>query len=321
MKKRKFKIIFPFFIIAVLLISSTAIVFGASQITKTYKFYPASDKYLKYDVPKTVKKDGKEYELIDVNYRINEEETKEIIKNIQSKDKTDYPKEIIENLNGKEITFYVVDNGDAINWSQSEAEIRTQEYKNRNDIPQTIDSSKIDEDGNKIDIRLALSDTKNISRAEKFSAPAKFYSPSPDGKLYMFNGKKVVISGGSPTWNSYREDVKDYLGINGNTYSITGGHWTSQPVLQDNQYVRTASFTGTKVVPVYRATFIETADTTTYSADITYKHISAEAVAAYEPITNIAKIIAIGAGLVALIAAVIGILWLLAKRRKSQNEE
>ena len=65
--------------------------------------------------------------------------------------------------------------------------------------------------------------------------------------------------------------MKSYLGINGNTYQITGGSWTGQAVKQGDRYVRTASFSGTKQVPLFRATYQETAATTMqYQADVTY---------------------------------------------------
>ena len=115
--------------------------------------------------------------------------------------------------------------------------------------------------------------------------------------------------------------MKSYLGINGNTYQITGGSWTGQAVKQGDRYVRTASFSGTKQVPLFRATYQETAATTMqYQADVTYTYLTATATATYEPVINIAKIIAVGAGIAILIAAIIALLVLLAKRRKRKEE-
>ena len=303
-----------------MMLGSTSAVFGKSQIVKTYDFHPKTASNLTYDAPKTITEDGKKYELTDVSYKINKKKTIEKVQTITTRSKDDYPKTLTETISGKEVTLKAT--GD-VDWKEvrSEGVIRTQEYKRQRDIPKTIKSTRTDADGNQMDITLELTDTENASRTEKFSAPAKFYSPSPDGKLYMFNGKRVQIDGSTPTWSGYAADVKSYLGVNGNNYQITGGSWTGQAVKQGDRYVRTASFSGTKQVPLFRATYQETADTTLqYQADVTYTYLTATATATYEPVINIAKIIAVGAGIAILIAAIIALLVLLAKRRKRKEE-
>ena len=74
-------------------------------------------------------------------------------------------------------------------------------------------------------------------------------------------------------------------------------------------------------MPLFRATYQETAATTMqYQADVTYTYLTATVTATYEPVINIAKIIAVGAGIAVLIAAIIALLVLLAKRRKSKEK-
>lgn len=308
--------------IILMLAGSTSVVFGKSQIVKTYDFHPKTTSDLKYDAPKTITVDGKKYELVDISCKIDPKKTIKKTETITTKSKDDYPKTLteIDEKSGKSTTLSVSDSD--ITWEEvkSEGVIRTQEYKSKSDIPQTIKSTRLDADGNSMDITLELTNTENVTRTESFSAPARFYSPTADGKLYMFNGKRVQISNGSPTWSGYAADVKSYLGVNGNSYQITGGSWTGNAVKQGDRYVRTARFTGTKQVPLYRATYQETADTTTsYQAEITYTYDIATATATYEPVTNIAKLIAIGAGIAVLAAAVIALLVLLARKRKKEN--
>lgn len=307
-------------LLCVLLIfgSTTAFAKEENEITKTYTFYPESKSNLKYDVPEKIDKDGKEYELKDVEYKINDKKSKEVTKSVTSTSKK-YPKTLKDTVSGREVTLVA----ETPQWKEVNEEglIKTIEYKNESDIPQTIKDSKHSSDGTQIEITMQLAQTEALSKTEEFSAPAKFYSPYPDSTQYMFNGKIVELSGNSPEWGDYKADVKEYLGLNGNTYQISSGRWTSQPVKQGDQYVRTASFTGSKQVPFYRATYKETADTTRqYTADITYSYITAEAVAVYEPVdnTSIGKIIAIGAGVIVFVILVIALIYLLSKKRKEK---
>lgn len=298
--------------------TSTAFAKETNEVTKTYTFHPESKSNLKYDVPQKIDKDGKEYKLKDVKYKINDKKSKEVTKSVTSISKEKYPKTLTDTVSGREVTLVA----ETPQWKEVNAEglIKTIEYKNESDIPQTIKDSKPSSDGSQIEITMQLTGTEALSKTEEFSAPARFYSPYPDSTQYMFNGKIVELSGNSPEWGNYKADVKEYLGLNGNTYQISSGRWTSQPVLQGDQYVRTASFTGTKQVPFYRATYKETADTTRqYTADITYSYITAEAVAVYEPVkdTAIDKIIAV---LVFAIAVSL-IIFFLKKREKKSDDE
>ena len=316
-KKRKITI-FLFVLIMIFGSTSTAFAKETNEVTKTYTFHPESKSNLKYDVPEKIDKDGKEYKLKDVKYKINDKKSKEVTKSVTSISKEKYPKTLTDTVSGREVTLVA----ETPQWKEVNAEglIKTIEYKNESDIPQTIKDSKPSSDGSQIEITMQLTGTEALSKTEEFSAPARFYSPYPDSTQYMFNGKIVELSGNSPEWGNYKADVKEYLGLNGNTYQISSGSWTSQPVLQGDQYVRTASFTGTKQVPFYRATYKETADTTRqYTADITYSYITAEAVAVYEPVdnTSIDKIIAV---LVFAIAVSL-IIFFLKKREKKSDDE
>ena len=317
MKKRR-KLVLLLCVLLIFGSTSTAFAKEANEITKTYTFHPESKSNLKYDVPQKIDKDGKEYELKDVEYKINDKKSKEVTKSVTSRSK-EYSKTLKDTVSGREVTLVA----ETPQWKEVNAEglIKTIEYKNESDIPQTIKDSKPSSDGSQIEITMQLEGTEALSKTEEFSAPAKFYSPYPDSTQYMFNGKIVELSGNSPEWSDYKADVKEYLGLNGNTYQISSGSWTSQPVKQGDQYVRTANFAGTKQVPFYRATYKETADTTRqYTADITYSYITAEAVAVYEPAdnTSIGKIIAIGAGIIVFVILVIALIYLLSKKRKEK---
>ena len=304
-----------FFVLSGVLLC-TSFSFAASEVTKEYIFHPDSEKDLTYDTPKTITENGKEYKLKAVKCRLSKGKT--VTKSVTTRDKSKYEKSITETIDGKNVKLTAQEPA----WKEVKAEGKTvtAEYKSRSEIPEQMTSTRPDAEGNEMQITLKLTDVDTSSRTENFSAPARFYSPSADGTLYMFNGKRVQIDGSSPTWSGYVADVKSYLGVNGNEYQITGGSWTGQPVKQGDQYVRNASFSGTKTVPYYVASFKETDDTTVlYTADITYSYITAEAVAVYEPVkdTAIDKIIAV---LVFAIAVSL-IIFFLKKREKKSDDE
>lgn len=306
-----------------LLICSTSFVFAANNIVREYEFKAVDPDNLKYDVPEKVTEDGKTYKFQNVKYEIIEGQTIEVTERVRTNDKEDYAKSIEHKLpSGKTVTLYAED---GISWKEDEAEgiVRTQEYRSQNDIPQSIIDTKPEGNGNETEITLTLSGVESYSRTESFQAPATFYTPVRGGSMYQFNGKVVTINNGNPVWSGYQDDVKDYLGLNGNTYSITGGNWSDDYTLTGGQYVRHATYIGTRSVPRYRATFTETdATTTVYTADVTYsgidpdKEVTAKAIVTYERGIGTREIIFIGAGIVIIALAVASILLFISRRKK-----
>ena len=320
--RRKRKFILPFFLAGALLIGSASAVFASSgaDLIKEYEYKADTTVNPSYDAPERLKEGGKTYELTDIKYEIVRDNFIEVEKTVKLSDKNKLEKTIDHELaDGSKARLTAESN---ISWSEATADgiIRTQEYKNRSEIPEQITGTKPGADGEEIEITLKLSDTENLSRTENFAAPATFYAPSPDATKYQFNGKTVTISG-SPVWSSYKSDVKDYLGINGNDYQITGGSWSSDFTKQGDKYVRTARYTGTKTVPFFRATYTETDDTTKiYTANVKYTGTSGKAVikaiASYDRVLGAREYIMIGVGVLILAIAAAAILFIIGKRRR-----
>ncbi len=88
-----------------MMLGSTSVAFGKSQIVKTYDFHPKTASNLTYDAPKTITEDGKKYELTDVSYKINKKKTIEKVQTITTRSKDDYPKTLTETISGKEVTL------------------------------------------------------------------------------------------------------------------------------------------------------------------------------------------------------------------------
>ena len=88
-----------------MMLGSTSVAFGKSQIVKTYDFHPKTASNLTYDAPKTITEDGKKYELTDVSYKINKKKTIEKVETITTRSKEEYPKTLTETISGKEVTL------------------------------------------------------------------------------------------------------------------------------------------------------------------------------------------------------------------------
>ena len=260
----------------------------------------------------------------EIEYKIVKDNKISIKKNVKVKNKEDIKKEIVyKTENGK--TKLHLKNG-SIKWKSTYRSPKTvtKQYATTNEIPNSV-ASTVDENGKTINIKCNKSDVKTKSKTVSFSAPAKFYG-YPDSNVFSFNGKKVKITGKNPTWSGYKNDVSKYLGDKG-SYNITGARWSTNMKPYQDMYVREARFTGTKVVPFYEATYVESnATRNLYEATVTYEgidtnqKIEAEANVTYKIVdtglSTIQKVLIATTSILILIAVILFILFILKKRRK-----
>ena len=204
--------------------------------------------------------------------------------------------------------------------------VMTREYASLSEIPSSLIST-VNENGKTINVTCNKSDVKKKSKTAVFSAPAKFYG-YPDSDIFSFNGKRVRITSNNPVWNGYKKDVAQYLGSKGN-YNITGASWSTNMKPYQDMYVREARFTGTKTVPFYEATYVESnATRNLYEATVTYEGINpnqkleAEATVTYKMVekglTTFQKVLIAAAGVMVLIAVIILILF---RSKKKERRE
>ena len=194
------------------------------------------------------------------------------------------------------------------------------EYQSRADIKKAI---------TKDNITYSLEQVSQNSKIEDFKAPAIFTKYGIDSKEYIFNGKRVVVED-SPAWQGYENDIKDYLGINGNSYSITGGRFITGNILVDEaeeKYERKAEFYGRKSVPVYTAKYVFEDEKTSSKGEVTYGIKGAkkiEKTLIYEEVQKkitLKEILAYGAGILVVSLGIGYILYILAKKNKKRKEE
>lgn len=310
MKRNKFKV---FLSMLLIVLFSTTCIFANSDKEKTYlvEYIGGRDDT---KAEKRLKEKGKEYVLKDV--RVNEKPF-EIKKNVTKDEKGEYPKEIKYWYKGKVYKLKALKEN-----FKEEKEKREEyiEYQSRADIKKAI---------TKDNITYSLEQVSQNSKTEDFKAPAIFTKYGIDSNEYIFNGKRVVVDD-SPAWQGYENDIKDYLGINGNSYSITGGRFTTGNILVDeaeDKYERKAEFYGRKSVPVYTAKYVYEDEKTSSKGEVTYGIKGAkkiEKTLIYEEVQKkitLKEILAYGAGILVVSLGIGYILYILAKKNKKRKEE
>ncbi len=291
---------------------------GKDGLIKSYT-YISSEKDKRDDsIQDKIKHNNTTYKLKNIEY--NSKPLK-ITEKVTTGDKENFTKTIEKKIGEKVYKFEAdVKN---IKWDERKEKITLSEnieYKNRNEVPGTITK-----DG----YTLNLEGVSSRNKLESFSAPARFFSYEKNASTYIFNGKKVEI-GNSPIWSGYENDIKNYLGINGASYSITGGSFTTENTLIDEAsslYERTAIFTGTRNVPYYLATYIydgESNDKNEYTANVDYiANGKWETVAnvTYEAENSLFKtILTYGAGIGVGAIAAAAVIFLLKKKKKNKAD-
>lgn len=310
MKRNKFKV---FLSMLLIVLFSTNFIFANSDKEKTYlvEYIGGRDDT---KAEKRLKEKGKEYVLKDV--KVNEKPF-EIKKSVTKDEKGEYPKEIKYWYKGKVYKLKALKEN-----FKEEKEKREEyiEYQSRADIKKAI---------TKDNITYSLEQVSQNSKTEDFKAPAIFTKYGIDSNEYIFNGKRVVVDD-SPAWQGYENDIKDYLGINGNSYSITGGRFITGNILVDeaeDKYERKAEFYGRKSVPVYTAKYVYEDEKTSSKGEVTYGIKGAkkiEKTLIYEEVQKkitLKEILAYGAGILVVSLGIGYILYILAKKNKKRKEE
>lgn len=310
MKRNKFKV---FLSMLLIFLFSTSIIFAKSEKEKTYIVeYIGGKEDIKAE--KRLKEKGKEYVLKNVRVR---EKPFEIKKSVTKDEKGEYPREIKYWYKGKAYKLKALKEN-----FKKEKEKREEyiEYQSRADIKQEI---------TKNNLTYSLEQVSQNNKTEDFKAPAIFTKYGIDSNEYIFNGKKVVVED-TPAWQGYENDIKDYLGINGSSYRITGGRFTSGNILVDEvseKYERRAEFYGTKIVPFFTAKYVfEDEKDEGSNGEVTYGIKGAKKIKKtliYEEVQKkitLKEIIAYGAGILVVSLGMGYILYILAKKNKKRKE-
>lgn len=285
-------------------------------VIKNYPFVAASQENLKYDVPQELMVDGKPYKLKDVRYEITgHEDPVTATKTVQVFDKADYDKEITETVGGTVLRLVA----QTPVWHEMPAATVTKEYDSQGAI-----ASELDRDGKTYTLQAVTVGTKHA----ELTVPAIFQTSNPYSDLFAFGGQTIELTDTAvPVWDGWEEAVKAELGLNGSSYTLTGGSWDGDFRQQeDGSYTRTAIYTGTRETPVWTATYQTEPE---YTAEITYVdenysdgQYAALAIASYTLDTSVIEIVLkVGCGIAVLALAAACIVRLLEKKHKKNKDE
>lgn len=286
---------------------------AGSTLTRSYTFASATQENPQYTVPETVEEGGKTYSLTNVVYAVKEHrEPVTVVRTIVTGDPSDYPKELTEMLDGANYTL----TAQMPTWVTGESRTAVREYASESEVPQSLTV-----DG----VSLPLVSVTAGTKTEAFSAPAVFVTPNPASGLYAI-GDTVITVGDAPTWDGWEEVVKAELGLNGSSYTLSGGRWDGDFRQQeDGSYTRTAIYTGTRETPVWTATYEAVPE---YTAEIIYTDsqypngvYEMEAVATYTYHSTLETILKVGAGMLVAALATACIVWFLRKKNKKNKDE
>lgn len=288
---------------------------AGSTLTRSYTFASATQENPQYTVPETVEEGGKTYSRTNVVYAVKEHrEPVTVVRTIVTGDPSDYPKELTEMLDGANYTL----TAQMPTWVTGESRTAVREYASESEVPQSLTV-----DG----VSLPLVSVTAGTKTEAFSAPAVFVTPNPASGLYAI-GDTVITVGDAPTWDGWEEAVKAELGLNGSSYTLSGGRWDGDFRQQEDGsdlYTRTAIYTGTRETPVWTATYEAVPE---YTAEITYTDsqypngvYEMEAVATYTYHSTLETILKVGAGVLVAALATACIVWLLRKKNKKNKDE
>lgn len=286
--KRGGIIAFSFFIAL-----STA--YASTDITKEYTFKAKDTKNLSYEYDKEITEGFKKYKSKSATYQVIKDDRDSIKRSFKDK----APDEIVENGQKYKRLEQVV----------KDKLTSTITYNKTDEIP-----SEVEKD-NQV---LKLKDKSEKIVKENVNLPARFYG-EPSTNIYKFNGKFVSLANpNSPIWSTFNTDVRAYLNL-GNEYELLDGAFTTGYIQGSNGYYRQASYRAIRTTPVIEATY-ESEDEYTYIYAGKDKKVKARVIVIYELIKDYTPVV-IGAGGLVLALAIAGIIFLLMKRRKKENED
>lgn len=292
-------------------------------IQKEYEFTAQDKDQLHYPALEEITEAGVTYRLKDISYEIIEQsEPVSVERKVITDDPEDYPKTVTKKIDGTAVTLKAQEPS----WEKRKVQ-KTYQHIVKEYVGEETPAEQITVQG---DVYRILTEN-STERIENFRSTAIFTAEDENTIFYRFQGKLVEIAGDDPVWNGYEQDLGNYLGFTGSTYTIDSMKWDGGFISNGDGYERKAIVSGTKKIPVRTVTY--TNDTPEneeyeYVANIRYvdqdtaADVRARAIATYEKSSkglSKAAMIMVGAGTAVLVLAAASLIYYLARRR-SQEE-
>lgn len=307
-----------FLLISIMLFTNLS--FAKEKVVKTKIIY-TNNKHYEYEADKEYKENGKSYRIVDTKYEIlktPEELNKSVeIKNLKNKKA---PETKVFNINENKVKLYLDANKTKYTKTPTE-EIYV--YEARDPYSFTADENREFETAEGETVKGTLKETiKGNIYKSSVNIPGRFSGAAESEYFYFVGtGNLWPLNTNAPIWKGYETDILTYLGLNPESYGITGGRWTSKSN-SNGVITRTASFTGTKNVCDYSCVYSIEGGSDTYTANATYSGYMIKAITTYEPYMSLAKKILIGAGFGVFAIAFATILaWIVKRKNKEEEEE
>lgn len=294
--------------------------YAAEELTKTYTFKSQTTDFdYSKSVKKEIKEEGRTYELSHIEYETLSEKDlyQSRTKSYENLSKKTVPLKRKFRQDGKQVTLYAKPAD--VTFSET-AETVTEEKKGVSEAADFPETKTVSKDGQSYEAKLV--GVKEDRREKPFTAQVRFKG-KPDAAFY-FQGKKINLDPGKPTWTGYEQAVLHHLQLPQGS-RITGGTWNGDWKKEGGDTVRYAQFTGTQPIWDYIATY----QYTRYSAEVTYdnqkepndKEYTVKAICHYEKKgwSLVQKIIAAGVGILLFSGLITLILYILSRHKKKKE--
>lgn len=215
---------------------------AASRITRVYEFVSQTEDF-QYTDNQNIVIDEEEYHAVDISYEIIAEiEEVEDVPSIEKKKNKHVEKTKIEEKE-KEVESEKVEEK-----LLPVTSVKVWEgCRQKPQIPESMVVYTDDEEGKKIETRVFLDKVEERESRNKstFEIDAEFIGDK-DCQYYLMGDMRVKVNPEEPTFQGYEEALLNYLHLDSQIYTITGGLWLGdfEQKIETGETVRYARFLG-----------------------------------------------------------------------------
>lgn len=201
-------------------------------------------------LPKEIEENGNTYVLDEdsVDYQQRELNTK-YQETVEYTDLTvkEVPQTYTVTLGGEQYELPLED----VQYTEEQADIPTKmtvEYKGEDKKPNAPQNKTFTlDDGTEVEgVLKEVNEVEDTDTWVDFTIDGQVVIPE-GATAYVYLGKVHTYNPATPLWDGYKSDLMSAIGLNSDSYKITGGKWTSDPVARaEGGFYRTLSFYGQK---------------------------------------------------------------------------
>lgn len=300
--------------------------------------YESSDSKERYQFEKNIKKDGKTYQLVGVDYEILEQENELVEEIVTHTEKSEFVVKGTEHqfaqsieVEGVEYKLEKVNEIERDPFIQDVAAYTDYEYVvTSQSVPQTK-SITVKNEKTGLD-EIAECRLSNVSQIGKKWVDSYIYIQFKDYDSTSFNwqGMKIANKFSSEPLAGYEQQLLESVGLTNQTGQVKKTYWSSEPYLVDGVMCRDARADILKEVPVYRANYGGQIQTPLVTKEAIYsgkKMIESNeaiytirATATYEIDNTIQYVVGVTVFIFLIIILAVLILFVISKKKKGTDK-